>query len=67
MERLHILIKIATKRSLERLACRYGRTISSMIEILVNEENFRIVSSLNEHDLNKYFNEEPNQIDGKQA
>jgi len=54
-ERLSVLVRIATKRNLERLASHYGYTMTGMIEALINERTQQILSSLSEREQNDFY------------
>jgi len=58
-ERLCVLVRISTKRNLERLASHYGYSITGIVEVLINERTGRVLDSLSEKELRDFHNEEP--------
>ena len=54
-ERLSVLVRIATKRNLERLAGHYGYTMTGMIEALINERTQQVLNSLSELEQNDFY------------
>lgn len=58
-ERLCVLVRISTKRNLERLAIHYGYTIAGIVENLINERTSVVLGGLNEHEQQEFYNEEP--------
>ncbi len=56
-ERISCLVSIATKRSLERLAFHYDRTITGTIEMLINERTTEVLSQLDEDGQQRFFSQ----------
>lgn len=54
-ERISCLVSIASKRSLERLAFHCNRTITSTIEMLINEKTNEVLSQLDEDGQQQFF------------
>lgn len=54
-ERVSVLVRIATKRNLERLADYHGYTITGMVEALINEKTQLLLESLSEHEQNDFY------------
>ena len=54
-ERLSVLVRIATKRNLERLAGHYGYTITGMVEALITERTQQVLANLREREQNDFY------------
>ncbi|MFM0498689.1 hypothetical protein PQQ88_32865 [Paraburkholderia caledonica] len=56
-ERISCLISIASKRSLERLAFHFERTITGTIEMLIIEKTKEVLSQLDEEGQQQFFSQ----------
>jgi hypothetical protein len=46
---------IPAKRNLERLACHYGHSMTTMLEMLVNERTVELLKKLNDWEQKNFF------------
>jgi hypothetical protein len=58
-ELLQCLMTIPAKRNLERLACHYGHSMTTMLEILVNEHTVELLRNLNDWEQKNFFAQVP--------
>ncbi|HWT72358.1 MAG TPA: hypothetical protein VN361_09240 [Oxalicibacterium sp.] len=58
-ELLQCLMTIPAKRNLERLACHYGHSMTTMLEILVNERTVELLRKLNDWEQKNFFAQVP--------
>lgn len=56
-ERISCLVSIATKRSLERLALHFDRTITSTIEMLITERTSEVLGQLDEDGQQRFLSQ----------
>ncbi|HEV7856240.1 MAG TPA: hypothetical protein VGO72_04685 [Herminiimonas sp.] len=58
-ELLQCLISIPAKRNLERLACHHGHSLTTMLEVLVNERTNELLKKLNDWEQKNFFAQVP--------
>src|SRR4051812_29094379 len=58
-EPLQCLITIPAKRNLERLACHYGYSMTTMLEMLVNERTVELLRNLNDWEQKNFYAQVP--------
>jgi hypothetical protein len=58
-EPLQCLLAIPAKRNLERLACHYGYSMTTMLEVLVNERTVELLRKLNDWEQKNFYAQVP--------
>jgi len=54
-ERVSVVVRIAKKRNLERLAGYHGYTITGMVEALINEKTQSLLETLSEREQHDFY------------
>jgi hypothetical protein len=66
-EPLQCLLAIPAKRNLERLACHYGYSMTTMLEVLVNERTVELLRKLNDWEQKNFYAQVPTYRTTKKA
>jgi hypothetical protein len=58
-ELLQCLMAIPAKRNLERLACHYGHSMTTMLEVLINNHTDELLKTLSDWEQKNFFAQVP--------